>query len=182
VTEPALSSINVVASAVDVTQIDLGGHTSPDGAITLLLTDVEGAGDLAPEVLRDHGALTRQLISVHEGNVISAQDDGIMASFGSAHAGLRCAIEIQRAFDGKLKPRVGLHSGFLMADADAFYGRNVVLAARIGDHAKGGEILVSDTLREYTSTDPTFRFEARNPVRFKGMIGSHKIHAVRWRD
>ena len=179
--EQALSSINVVASAVDVSLIDLGGHTSPDGAITLMLTDVEGATELAPEVLRDHAVLTRQLITVHEGTVVSAQDDGIMASFASAHAALRCAIEIQKAFDGKLKPRVGLHSGFLMADANAFYGRNVVLAARIGDHAKGGEILVSDTLREYTHTNPSYRFEARDPVRFKGLIGSHKIYEAIWR-
>jgi class 3 adenylate cyclase len=181
VSEPALSSINVVASAVDVSMIDFGGHTSPDGAITLMLTDVEDAAELAPDVLRDHGVLTRQLIGVHEGTVVSTQDDGIMASFASAHAGLRCAIEIQKAFDGKLKPRVGLHSGFLMADANAFYGRNVVLAARIGDHAKGGEILVSDTLREYTSTDPSFTFHERKPVRFKGLIGSHKISEVAWR-
>lgn len=55
-----------------------------------------------------------------------------------------------------------------------------MLAARIADHAKGGEILVSDQLREYTSTDPTFRFEDRGNVRFKGLLGSHRIHSVHW--
>ena len=178
--EPGLSSINVVASAVDASLLDFGGHTSPDGAITLLLSDLEGGQELDADVVRDHNALVRQLIAAHDGSVASQQDDGFMASFASAHSGLRCAIEMQKAFAGRLKPRIGLHSGFLIADADAFYGRNVVLAARIADHAKGGEILVSDHLREYTSTDPTFRFEDRGAVRFKGLLGSHRVFSVQW--
>ena len=179
--EPGLSSINVVASAIDASLLDFGGHTSPDGAITLLLTDVEDAHAQPADVLRDHATLVRQLVSVHDGSVAGQSDDGFMASFASAHSGLRCAIELQKAFAGsELKPRVGLHSGFLIADADAFYGRNVVLAARIADHAKGGEILVSDTLREYTQTDPSFRFEDRGKARFKGLLGTHRIHAVNW--
>src|SRR4051812_25712822 len=161
--------------------LDFGGHTSPDGAVSLLLTDVEGGRELPADLLRDHGAIVRQLITVHDGSVAGQEGDGFMASFASAHAALRSAIEIQRAFaKSELKPRAGLHSGFLIADADAFYGRNVVLAARIADHARGREILVSDALREYTSTDPTFRFESRGTVRFKGLLGSHRVHAVLW--
>jgi class 3 adenylate cyclase len=181
VSEPGLSSINVVASAIDASLLDFGGHTSPDGAITLMLTDVEDARALPPDVLRDHATLVRQLVGAHDGSVAGQSDDGFMASFGSAHSALRCAIELQKAFaDSELKPRVGLHSGFLIADADAFYGRNVVLAARIADRAKGREILVSDALREYTSTDPTFAFEDRGRARLKGLLGTHHIHAVSW--
>jgi class 3 adenylate cyclase len=182
VTEPGLSSINVVASAIDASLLDFGGHTSPDGAITLLLTDVEDARELPPDVLRDHATLVRQLVGAHDGSVAGQSDDGFMASFASAHSALRCAIELQKAFaDSDLKPRVGLHSGFLIADADAFYGRNVVLAARIADRAKGREILVSDSLRDYTSSDPTFHFEDRGKARLKGLLGTHPIHAVIWR-
>ena len=97
---------------------------------------------------------------------------------------------MQRAFAGtvvpdvghELKVRVGLHSGFLIADANEFYGRNVMLAARIADRARGGEILVSSTLREYTASDPSFRFEDRGEVRFKGLTGEHEVYAVSWRD
>jgi class 3 adenylate cyclase len=182
VTEPGLSSINVVASAIDASLLDFGGHTSPDGAITLLLTDVEGGRELPAEVLRDHATIVRQLVAAHDGTVAGQEGDGFMASFASAHSALRCAIELQKAFAASdVRPRVGLHAGFLIADADAFYGRNVVLAARIADRAKGGEILVSETLRDYTSTDPTFRFEDRGKARLKGLLGTHQVHAVEWR-
>jgi adenylate cyclase len=80
----------------------------------------------------------------------------------------------------ELRPRIGLHSGFLIADASAFYGRNVVLAARIADRARGGEILVSSALRQYIVTDPSFHFEHRGEVRFKGLLGEHDIYALRW--
>ena len=195
---PQGSSIHVIAAAVGAEHLDFGGHSSPDGAITLLLSDIEDAHALATalgeqraaEVFRDYGSIARQLVGVHGGDAVKEQADGMMASFGSAHAGLRCAIELQRAFSGhrvaevgwELRPRIGLHSGFLIADANAFYGRNVVLAARIADHARGDEILVSGALREYTATDPSFRFEHRGEVRFKGLIGEHDVYELRWRE
>ena len=75
----------------------------------------------------------------------------------------------------------GDKAGFVIANPEQLLGRNVVLAARIADRAKGREILVSDTLREYTSSDPTFRFEDRGKARLKGLLGTHQIHAVNWR-
>ena len=48
--------------------------------------------------------------------------------------------------------------------------------------ARGGEILVSDALREYTETDPTFNFELRGEFHFKGMLGEHKVWAVAWAE
>ena len=43
---------------------------------------------------------------------------------------LHTAIELQQAFTSP-PLRIGLHSGFVMADASEFFGRNVVLAQRI---------------------------------------------------
>jgi class 3 adenylate cyclase len=113
-----------------------------------------------------------------------------MIAFSSAHAGLRCAIEVQRTFAGRslsslgapLPIRSGLHAGYVIVNADDFYGRNVVLAARVADRARGGEILVSEALREYTQTDPTFNFELRGEFHFKGMLGEHTVYAVAWED
>jgi class 3 adenylate cyclase len=65
-----------------------------------------------------------------------------------------------------------------MADEADFYGRNVVLAARIADHAQPGEILISAALREYTATDPSFEFEPRGEQHFKGLLGEHPVFAV----
>jgi class 3 adenylate cyclase len=192
------SSIDVIASALGPAPPDLGEFSSPDGALTLLFTDIEDAAatqerlgeDQWSELLRDHRAMLERIVERHDGNLVKSESDGHMIAFSSAHAGLHCAIDIQRTFSGRalssLGPRLairsGLHTGFVIVNADDFFGRNVVLAARVADRARGGEILVSQALREYTETDPSFRFEMRGEFHFKGMLGEHKVYAVAWAD
>ena len=134
--------------------------------------------------------MLEQIVQHHDGTVVKSESDGHMTAFSSAHQGLRCAIEIQRTFAGRtvggldapLGIRSGLHTGFVIVQAEDFYGRNVVLAARVADRARGGEILVSENLREYTETDPSFRFEPRGEFHFKGMLGEHIVSAVNWKE
>jgi adenylate cyclase len=192
------SSIDAIASSLGPALPDLGQMSSPDGALTLLLTDIEDAAGIAErlgqerwlELLRDQRAMLERIVAHHDGNIVRVQDDGYMVAFSSAHAGVRCAIELQRTFAGRslsaldapLPIRAGLHTGFVIVNADDFLGRNVVLAARIADRARGGEILVSSALKEYTETDRTLRFEARGEFHFKGVIGEHDVFAVAWAD
>jgi adenylate cyclase len=163
------SSIDAVAAAARDESLDFAGMSSPDGAVTLLIA----------EASQEQPAAMREIVERHDGQVVKTEAGASMCSFASAHAGLRSAIELQRAFSSA-PLRIGLHSGFVMADASDFYGRNVVLAARIADHAQPGEILVSAALRDYTSTDPTFDFEARGEQHFKGLLGEHPVFAVTW--
>jgi class 3 adenylate cyclase len=76
--------------------------------------------------------------------------------------------------------RIGLHSGYVLEDARDFFGKSVVLAARIADHARGGEILVSDAVRRYTERDPVFSFNDLGEMRFKGLNDPYRVHTVRW--
>ena len=192
-----LTSIDAVASAVQGEMLDLGGHTSPDGAITLLFSDIEGSTALIEELgerpwfdlVRNHNAIVRGVVRAHEGTVVKSQGDGFMLAFASAHSALRCAIEVERAFTDTpagrpdaFKIRIGAHTGFVIEDSDDFYGRNVVLAARIADKASGGEILVSSAAKQYTESDPTFRFEHRGELRLKGLVGEHSVYALAWDD
>lgn len=193
-----LTTIDAIASALGPAPPDLGEFSSPDGALTLLFSDIEDAAAIAEKLgderwsklLRDHRAIVEQLVMHHDGSVVKSQDDGFMVTFRSAHAGLSCAVEMERTFAGRpiagldepLRVRVGLHCGFVIVNADEFFGRNVMLAARIADHARGGEILVSSALKEYTQTDPRFRFESRGERYFKGLRGEHLVYAVDWED
>jgi class 3 adenylate cyclase len=188
------TSIDVIASALEPVLPELGRLSSPDGALTLMVSDVDDAEDVAArlgphqwaELLRDHHTLVRQLVGHHDGQVATVERDGFMASFSSAHAALHCGIELQRTFssgaDAGLALRIGLHSGFVIANPDQLLGRNVVLAARIADKAAGGEILVSSALKEYTERDPRFQFEPRGEFHFKGMLGEHSVYAVLWQN
>jgi adenylate cyclase len=79
-----------------------------------------------------------------------------------------------------LQLRIGLHTGFVIGDGEDLYGRNVLLGARIAGQADGGEIMVSIKVKQYTQTDPSFRFTARGERRFKGLHGEHELFAVDW--
>jgi adenylate cyclase len=192
---PQMSSIDVIASALEPVAPALGRMSSPDGAVTLMLSDIAEADAAAQQLgaerweqlVRDHHLLVEQILARHDGQVARFQGDGFLASFGSAHAGLHAAVDLQRTFsaaptdDQSLSVRVGLHSGFVIGNPEQMMGRNVVLAARIAGQAKGGEILVSSTAKEYTETDPSFHFEERGEFHFKGLLGEHIVYSVSWK-
>ena len=190
-----MTSIDVIASALEPVTPALSRMSSPDGAVTLMLSDIADAGAAAEQLgadrweqlLRDHHLLVERLVTGHDGQIMKFQDDGFLASFNSAHAGLHAALEPQRTFaagpaeESSLAIRVGLHSGFVMGNPEQLLGRNVVLAARIAGQAKGGEILVSSSAKEYTQTDPSFRFEEHGEYHFKGLLGEHVVYSLLWR-
>lgn len=187
-----MTSIDVIASALEPVTPALSRMSSPDGAVTLMLSDIADAGaaaeKLGPErweqLLSDHHLLVERLVAGHDGQVVKFQDDGFLASFNSAHAGLHAAVELQRTFvagSSSLAIRIGLHSGFVMGNPEQMMGRNVVLASRIAAQAKGGEILVSSTARDYTQTDSSFRFKENGEYHFKGLHGEHVVYSLIWR-
>jgi class 3 adenylate cyclase len=170
------------------------GPTSPDGAVTLMLSDIADAGSVAERIgpdrweqlLSDHHVVVERVVAGYAGEVAKFDHDGFLASFQSAHAGLHAAVELQRAFtqiaiavnDGAVALRIGLHSGFVIPNPEQPQGRNAVLAARIAGQAKPGEILVSSSLRQYTQGDRSIRFEPRGEYHFKGLVGEHAVYSV----
>ena len=97
--------------------------------------------------------------------------------------------EVQRALQAhaRSKPteairiRVGLHTGEVIQDDDGdLFGKHVVLAARIANEAKGGEILVSSLVREIVDARGDLRFGQPRTVELKGIVGTHTVHSVLW--
>jgi class 3 adenylate cyclase len=76
--------------------------------------------------------------------------------------------------------RIGLHTGEVIRDAGDFFGRNVNLAARIANEARGGEILVSSLVRELTESAPDIVFGQEREVELKGLSGRHRVIDVGW--
>ncbi|HET7236879.1 MAG TPA: adenylate/guanylate cyclase domain-containing protein [Actinomycetota bacterium] len=162
--------------------------------MTILFTDIEGStqlteglGDAAwMELLREHNELVRAQVARHGGYEVKSQGDGFMLAFPSAREALRCAIDIQRALAQRppgadeLRVRIGLHTGEPVREADDFYGKAVILAARIAAEARGSEILVSSLVRELTESAGEFTFEEPTDTELKGLSGMHRLSTVRW--
>jgi class 3 adenylate cyclase/pimeloyl-ACP methyl ester carboxylesterase len=159
---------------------------------TLLFTDLEGHTEMMQrlgdargrEVLREHERLTRDALSEHGGSEIKTMGDGFMASFGSAQRALECATSLQRAFAARkgepLKVRMGINAGEPVAEENDLFGASVITASRVSGLAHGGEILVSNVVRELV-TGKGFLFSDRGEHSLKGLDEPLRIWELRWR-
>lgn len=167
------------------------------GAIhTILFTDIEGStaltqrlGDAAArEVFRAHERITREALRAHGGSEVKALGDGFMATFHSPSRALECATAMQQAFEGEagvgrhgIRVRVGVNAGEPIAEDDDLFGTAVILAARIAAQADGGEVLVSDVVRQLVA-GKGFAFEERGMAMLKGFDAPARLHQLRWRQ
>ena len=123
---------------------------------------------------------------------MKSQGDGFMLAFPEPCEALECAIDVQRAFaeregDGSsetLRVRMGLHTGEVISEEGDFFGKNVILAARIAAQALGGEILVSEELRQAASSGNGngLRFDDGRELELKGLAGSHRVYRADWAE
>jgi eukaryotic-like serine/threonine-protein kinase len=194
------TSIDEMVSALEEERPDMRAHAAPDGTVAILFSDIEDSTVLTEKlgdeewlrVLREHNAIFREQISRHEGYEVKSQGDGFMLAFPDPCEALECAIEVQRAFaererDGSgesLRVRIGLHTGEVISEEGDYFGKNVILAARIAAQAVGGEILVSEELRAAASTGNGngLRFDEGRELELKGLAGSHLVFRAEWAE
>jgi class 3 adenylate cyclase len=139
------------------------------------------------EILHTYCSVVREQIAVHGGFEVKVQGDGFMIAFPSARQAVRCAVAIQRSISAygehsatPIALRIGLHTGEATKEGYDFFGRSVIVAARISAAARGGEILVSSLVRELTASAADFAFDTGRDVALKGLNGTQRIYAVMW--
>ncbi len=74
--------------------------------------------------------------------------------------------------------RIGLHTGEAIREEADFYGKNIVLAARIADEARGGEILASSVVKQLTESAGDLHFENERELELDGLAGTHRVFNV----
>ena len=198
---PFLGDTDPVIAAVDEF-LDEGAEAAAapglaaDDVHTILFTDIEGStaltqrlGDAkARDLLREHERMVREALKAHGGSEVKTMGDGFMASFSSATKALGCAISMQRAFadhnesaEQPILVRIGLNAGEPIAEDDDLFGRAVNEAARITAAAMGGEILVSNVVRELAK-GKDFLFADRGEANLKGFDEPVRLYELRWRE
>lgn len=69
-----------------------------------------------------------------------------------------------------------------LREAQKFFGKTVILAARIAAQARGGEILVSSLVKQLTESAGDLRFGPAREASLEGLSGTHVLHALEWRS
>ena len=170
--------------------------TLPTGTVTILFTDIAHSTEMAERigdqrwigVLGAHNALVRAEIAKHGGTEVKHSGDGFMVVYPSARRALLSAIAIQRSMaeyrkdhpDQPIEVRIGLHTGEVIEEQGDYFGRNVILAARIASSAKGGEILASGLVKELADSGGDLGFDEGHDVELKGMSRPWRVHVVSW--
>jgi adenylate cyclase len=75
--------------------------------------------------------------------------------------------------------RIGLNAGEPVAEDGDLYGASVNLAARIAAEAEGGQVLVSDVVRQLAA-GKTFRFIARGERVLRGFESPVPVYEFDW--
>jgi class 3 adenylate cyclase len=75
--------------------------------------------------------------------------------------------------------RIGLHAGEVIKEGEDFFGRNVIMAARVASQAHGGEILASGVVKALVEGSDV-PWGQKRVVELKGLSGEHEIWAVEW--
>jgi len=149
---------------------------------TILFTDIERhtemiarLGDTAGrEVLREHERITREALRNHGGSEVKAMGDGFLAWFPSATGAIECAIDLQQALGAHnaaggepLSVRVGINAGEPVEEGGDLYGHAVITASRVAASAHGGEIVVTDVVRQLVA-GKDFLFADRGQTELRG--------------
>jgi class 3 adenylate cyclase len=167
------------------------------GIRTILFTDIVDSTSLtrrigdeaAMELLEVHDSIVRNALSELGGREIKHLGDGIMASFVSAAAAVKCASRVQGEIarhgeehkDHPLNVRLGIAAGEPVEHHNDLFGCTVQLAARLCSHAQPQQILVSNVVAELCE-GKALPFQDLGKVELKGFDQPVRTHAVNWTE
>lgn len=173
----------------------MGAGAQLDPAIrTVVFTDIVGSTSLtqqlgdeaAMEMLAVHDRIVREALNACQGREIKHTGDGIMASFVSAAAAVRCAVRIQSEIakasgPRRLQLRIGAAAGEPVEHNQDIFGSTVQLAARLCAQAEPEQIVVSNVVAELC-IGKSLAFRSLGEVSLKGFDQALHVHAVDWSD
>jgi class 3 adenylate cyclase len=153
---------------------------------TVLFTDIVGSTELAAkagdrawrELLDRHHEVVRDRLAHFRGREVKTVGDGFVAMFDGPARAVRCAQQIVDAVDELgLAVRCGLHTGECELFDGDIGGIAVHIGARVGALARGGEVLVSSTVKDLV-VGSELCFEERGVHELRGVPGEWRLYAV----
>jgi adenylate cyclase len=137
---------------------DLAGYTrfteeeGDEEALSFVERFVEGVTNTLPDGAR----------------VVKTIGDEVMVVGQDVHALVDWAVGFAAMFEERPQPRIGIHYGSTLYRDGDYFGREVNLASRVVARARGGEVLLSDSVVEAVRDSSHLSFEPIGQVKLKG--------------
>ena len=137
---------------------DLAGYTR--------FTEEEGEEEALLSVERFVEGVTNTL--PEDARVVKTIGDAVMVVGQDIRALVDWAVGFTSLFDERPEPRIGVHWGTTLYRDGDYFGRDVNLTARVVARARGGEVLVTDSVLDAVRDSPHLGFEKIGQVKLKG--------------
>lgn len=173
--------------------LEVATEAAPDLPIALVFTDLvdstaitERLGDArARTLMREHDRIIRSACAHFGGTEVKSTGDGFLLSFASVSRALAWAVRVQAALvehnrDARepMHVRIGINAGEPMSADDDLHGAVVNMAARVCAQAEGGQVLVTNVVREL-ATGKGFTFADAGEARLKGFAEPVRLYQLR---
>ncbi len=193
---PATATNGLLSSTVAFMFTDVRGFTAL----------VERIGEEAAHArLAEHERIVREEVARHHGTVVKGTGDGFMCVFVSVRQALRAAVAIQSALaarpgaraqpagaatasgpaadalpGGRVQIGIGIDAGEPVERDGDYYGSAVNFAARLCGRARGGQIIVSDTVRNLIRVVEGARYHDLGWQPIKGYSEEFHLFLLDW--
>ena len=130
-----------------------------------------------------------KLVAEHQGRLVGAAGDSVLAEFGSAVQAVRCSVAIQRALDRRnadldearrMRFRIGINVGDVMVQGSDLLGDGVNVAARLEQMAEPAGILVSGAVWEQIQGKVEFPCRYAGEQMAKNIARPVRAYQVSW--
>ncbi|HEV3378303.1 MAG TPA: MerR family transcriptional regulator [Thermoleophilaceae bacterium] len=151
--ESAAGRVRVVVAFAD-----LAGYTR--------FTEEEGEEQALSSVERFVEGVTHSL--PEDARVVKTIGDEVMIVGTDVRALVDWAVDFMADVEDRPEPRIGVNYGSTLYRDGDYFGREVNLASRVVARARGGEVLVTDSVVDAVSGEAHLRFEPIGSVKLKG--------------
>jgi TolB-like protein/class 3 adenylate cyclase/TolA-binding protein len=123
-------------------------------------------------------ALIDPAIREFGGKVVQTGGDSLLVVFDSIDGAVRCAVKVQRqvpVYDGdqsadrRIRFRIGINIGDVIADGSDLHGDGVNVAARLQAECPGGGVCISRSVHDHVHGRLNLPFEPTGPLALKNI-------------
>ena len=154
---------------------------------TVLFTDIVDSTKLAASIgnlewgklMELHNSICQARVSDQGGSIVKNTGDGVLAIFQDPVAAVSAGLDLSRDLAASgISIRAGSHTGQIeVADDGDISGIAVNIAARVQGLAQGGEVMVSQTVRDMLMGTPIVMAD-RGEHQLKGVDGTWRCYAA----
>ena len=155
--------------------------------VAIMFTDIQGYTKLMQEseakavrVRTRHRSIFEPTTLTFGGEIIQYYGDGTLSIFSSTVDAVKCAIEMQSAFQKEplIPVRIGIHTGDILISDQDIIGDSVNVASRIESLGIAGSITLSKKVADELTNHENFSLKSLGKFHFKNDRTPREVFAV----